>query len=85
MAATPPVCDFGWTAPGFSLPATDGQTYALADIRGDIDVLAESAAALRMSLGLARAAAEEYVQSTAAPVEARPAQQGTPAAPNQGK
>ena len=34
MAAKPPVCDFGWTAPGFSLPATDGKRYALADIAG---------------------------------------------------
>jgi len=34
LAATPPVCDFGWKAPDFRLPATDGQTYALNDIRG---------------------------------------------------
>ena len=34
MAATPPVCDFGWKAPDFSLPATDGKTYALSDIGG---------------------------------------------------
>jgi peroxiredoxin len=34
MAATPPVCDFGWKAPDFTLPATDGKTYALADIAG---------------------------------------------------
>ncbi|TVR45378.1 MAG: thioredoxin family protein [Rhodobacteraceae bacterium] len=34
MAATPPVCDFGWNAPDFTLPATDGRTYALADIAG---------------------------------------------------
>ncbi len=34
MAQTPPVCDFGWQAADFSLPATDGRTYALADIRG---------------------------------------------------
>ena len=32
--ATPPVCDFGWKAPDFSLPATDGQSYALSDIAG---------------------------------------------------
>lgn len=34
MAATPPVCDFGWKAPDFRLPATDGRSYALADIAG---------------------------------------------------
>ncbi|MBN2739959.1 MAG: thioredoxin family protein [Rhodobacteraceae bacterium] len=34
MAVTPPVCDFGWKAPGFSLPGTDGKTYSLDDIRG---------------------------------------------------
>ncbi|MGR3322370.1 MAG: thioredoxin family protein [Pseudooceanicola sp.] len=35
MAATPPVCDFGWKAPDFTLPATDGRTLSLADIRGE--------------------------------------------------
>jgi peroxiredoxin len=34
MAASPPVCDFGWKAPSFTLPATDGRTYSLADIAG---------------------------------------------------
>lgn len=33
-ALTPPVCDFNWPAPDFALLATDGQTYALADIAG---------------------------------------------------
>jgi len=34
MAETPPVCNFGWKAVNFSLPATDGRTYALSDIKG---------------------------------------------------
>lgn len=32
--ATPPVCDFGWKAPDFTLPATDGKSYSLQDIAG---------------------------------------------------
>lgn len=34
MAATPPVCDFGWNAVDFQLPATDGKTYSLEDVQG---------------------------------------------------
>jgi len=34
MAAIPPVCDFGWKAPDFALPGTDGRTWSLADIAG---------------------------------------------------
>ena len=34
MAAQAPVCDFGWTAAGFTLRATDGTTYGLADLKG---------------------------------------------------
>lgn len=34
MATSPPVCDFGWHAPDFTLPATDGRRYALSDIAG---------------------------------------------------
>ena len=34
MAAMPPVCDFGWKPPAFSLPATDGKFYNLKDISG---------------------------------------------------
>ncbi|MDR9486363.1 MULTISPECIES: thioredoxin family protein [Sediminimonas] len=34
MAVTPPVCDFDWPAPDFTLPGTDGRSYGLADIAG---------------------------------------------------
>lgn len=34
MAVTPPVCDFGWQAPDFALPGTDGQNHTLADVCG---------------------------------------------------
>lgn len=30
----PPVCDFGWKAPDFDLPGTDGQRHSLAGVRG---------------------------------------------------
>ena len=33
-AATPPVCDFGWKAPDFTLPATDGRVLGLEDVAG---------------------------------------------------
>jgi len=39
MAAIAPVCDFGWKAPDFELPATDGKIYRLADIAGAKGVL----------------------------------------------
>lgn len=34
MAEQTPICDFGWQAPAFRLPATDGKTYALDELRG---------------------------------------------------
>lgn len=34
MAVSPPVCDFGWKAPDFTLPGTDGRDWSLADISG---------------------------------------------------
>lgn len=34
MAEQPPVCDFGWKAPSFRLPATDGKTYTLDGLKG---------------------------------------------------
>jgi peroxiredoxin len=34
MAATAPICDFGWKAPGFALPATDGSLWTLDRVAG---------------------------------------------------
>jgi peroxiredoxin len=34
MAEETPVCDFGWKAPSFTLPGTDGKTYSLEQLRG---------------------------------------------------
>ncbi|SNS23306.1 thioredoxin family protein [Tropicimonas sediminicola] len=34
MPAIPPVCDFGWKAPDFTLPGTDGRDHALSEIAG---------------------------------------------------
>lgn len=34
MAETTPICDFGWKAPAFRLPATDGRSYALDELKG---------------------------------------------------
>jgi len=39
MASIPPVCDFGWKAVDFTLPATDGKTYSLAELAGEKGVL----------------------------------------------
>lgn len=33
-ALNPPVCDFGWLAPDFDLPATDGQRHTLESVKG---------------------------------------------------
>ena len=35
MPVVPPLCEFGWPAHNFSLPATDGKIYGLSDIRGE--------------------------------------------------
>ena len=32
--ATPPICDFGWKAPDFTLPDLNGRPLSLADVRG---------------------------------------------------
>ncbi len=34
MAALPPLCDFGWKAPDFSLPGVDGKIHGLENLRG---------------------------------------------------
>jgi peroxiredoxin len=35
MAAEAPHAELGWKAPAFALPATDGKTYSLADLKGE--------------------------------------------------
>ncbi len=35
MPVTPPICDFGWPAPAFSLPAIDGRKVSLCDVKGE--------------------------------------------------
>jgi len=37
--ATAPICNFGWRAVDFDLPATDGKRYRLADVQGPKGVL----------------------------------------------
>lgn len=37
--AEAPVCDFGWKAPGFTLPGVDGGDHALDDLKGPNGVL----------------------------------------------
>jgi peroxiredoxin len=34
MAATPPICDFGWKAVDFELEGVDGRTHSLQEVRG---------------------------------------------------
>ena len=34
MAVSPSVCEFGWKAVDFTLPATDGRSIALSDVAG---------------------------------------------------
>jgi peroxiredoxin len=34
MAEETPICDFGWTAPAFTLPGVDGKAYSLEALRG---------------------------------------------------
>lgn len=38
-ALNPPACDFGWPAPDFSLPGTDGRQHTLASCRGENGLL----------------------------------------------
>ncbi|HEY1181357.1 MAG TPA: thioredoxin family protein [Rhodocyclaceae bacterium] len=40
MVSTPtPVCDFGWPAPDFELPGTDGQRHSLKSVSGEKGLL----------------------------------------------
>lgn len=39
VALNPPVCHFGWPAPNFTLPATDGRLLDLAAVRGSRGLL----------------------------------------------
>lgn len=34
MATETPICEFGWAPTDFTLPATDGKTYSLANLHG---------------------------------------------------
>lgn len=34
VSLQPPICDFGWKAPGFDLPGVDGKHYTLENARG---------------------------------------------------
>lgn len=34
MPVYPPICDFGWKAPAFTLPGTDGRSWSLEQIAG---------------------------------------------------
>ena len=35
VALETPICDFGWNAPDFDLPGTDGKSYQFKDIKGN--------------------------------------------------
>ncbi|MEL6169035.1 MAG: thioredoxin family protein [Pseudomonadota bacterium] len=39
MAPSTPIVDFGWTAPDFSLPATDGRMVSLSEAKGENGIL----------------------------------------------
>lgn len=39
MLKDTPICDFGWNAPAFMLPGTDGQMHDFQDLRGDKGLL----------------------------------------------
>lgn len=39
MAATTPICDFGWKARDFDLPGTDGRRYRLSEVSGPAGLL----------------------------------------------
>ena len=39
MAISPPLCNFGWPAPDFTLSDTDGKQHSLATLRGESGLL----------------------------------------------
>jgi peroxiredoxin len=39
VSTTTPICDFGWPAPAFDLPGTDGKRYTLESARGENGLL----------------------------------------------
>jgi peroxiredoxin len=39
VSTTTPICDFGWPAPAFDLPGTDGKRYTLDAVLGDKGLL----------------------------------------------
>lgn len=39
VATVPPLCDFGWKAPDFSLPGIDGRSYGPAEAAGEKGLL----------------------------------------------
>ena len=39
VSTTTPICDFGWPAPAFDLPGTDGRRHTLASVRGEKGLL----------------------------------------------
>ena len=39
VSLTTPLCDFGWSAPDFTLPGIDGKPHSLSSCRGPLSLL----------------------------------------------